>query len=83
MQDGHTKTTNVTSNHRDLEDGSEVKHPRNREPVMLPQADIISKPFSNMRSSTGECGTSDNEWAFSRTTCQQSRARSGRHHGTE
>lgn len=61
-------TTDVGSNHWDLEDAGEVEHAGDAGAILLPCADIVTKPLANILAQTNKGGTGDEEWAACRAT---------------
>ena len=58
---------NVSSNHRNMIHAGETKDAGDRFPVMFPQTEVVSQPFSYVLSSTGKRRTGDNERPLSRS----------------
>lgn len=77
----HTESANIAAHHRYLIDGRKSKHSSDREAVMIPQAQIISKPLAHMHTGACKRGASDDQWLLGRATCQHGDASSDRHHG--
>jgi hypothetical protein len=77
-----TKATNVGSNHRDLEQGGEVKHLLNLPSVLLPGAQIVTKPLADVLTGSSKGGSSNDKRTTRRSSGKESEARSSAHHGT-
>ena len=70
----------IASEATDLEQTREIKHTLDRIAVVLPQAQIITKPLADISASPGEGRACDDHGAAGRTTSQHRVARVRAHH---
>ena len=73
-------TANVTTHHGDLEDGGKFKHSLDRDQVVVPCCGVVTKPVSDLGTSTSECGTGNDHWSPGGPSAEQSTSARGTHH---
>jgi hypothetical protein len=75
------ESANVGPDHGDLENGGEVEDTPDAEAVLLPGADVVAQPFSDVLAETDEGGASDEEGAAGGTAFHHGGAGGDGHHG--
>jgi hypothetical protein len=68
------------SHHRNLEDGSKLKHFSYRDPILLPRCGIVTEPMTDLRSSTSESTSCDYQGPLVGPSTQQCLPAGSAHH---
>ena len=76
------ESTDICTDHGDLEDRSHGEDTRDTVTVVLPVTEVVTEPLANLRTSAGEGRTSDDKGAAARATRQHCVVGGSRHHGS-